>query len=113
MSLSSIFNNNNISRESRYYVKMDCEGGERFLLDDKESIDIIKGSQGSGIEVHFPPTKNGRKDAYERFKSFPTWEFYNKWMSDNFQDTHNIIYHCSSGSHGAGVYVLLNKEMNN
>jgi FkbM family methyltransferase len=109
VSLESIFYNNEISRDGHYYIKMDCEGGERFLLKDKSAIDIIKGSYGSGIEVHFPPMGNARKDAMERFSEFPTWETYNEWMNDNFSITHNIVYHCSSKANGSGVYVLLGK----
>lgn len=108
--LDSIFSNNDISVDNNYFIKIDCEGGERFLLDDKKAIDIIKDSCGSGIEVHFPPHGgNPRKDAMERFSTFPEWEVYNDWMNDNFGKTHEVIYHCSSKMRGSGVYSLIGK----
>jgi FkbM family methyltransferase len=103
--LPQIFDDNKIDLKTKYYIKVDCEGGERFLLDDKNSTDIIKGSAGSGIELHFP---HGTKSP-ERFKSFPEWKTYSDWINDNFRTTHNIIYHCSSRSRGAGIYLLIRK----
>lgn len=110
--LKDMFKEHQISLESKYYIKIDCEGGERFLLDDNESISIMKNACGCGIEVHFPPEgDNGRVSSKERFKTFPKWETYNTWMYDNFYSTHNIIYHCSSGKMGNGVYILQRKDM--
>lgn len=105
-SLSQMFDENKIDLKTKYYIKIDCEGGERFLLPDKTSISVIRGSEGSGIEIHFP---HGRK-THERFKSFPEWKTYNDWINDNFKQTHNIIYHCSSKIRGAGVYLLTKKH---
>ena len=36
----------------RYIIKMDCEGGERFLLEDRDAIDIIKGCVQFTLEYH-------------------------------------------------------------
>jgi len=110
-SLSDIFKQNSISLESDYYIKIDCEGGERFLLDDKESISVIKKSCGTGIEVHFPPVGGHKNEKNEkRFRTFPTWDTYNAWMHDEFSVTHEIIYHCSRGGRGSGVFVLLERD---
>ncbi|KKL08486.1 hypothetical protein LCGC14_2575380 [marine sediment metagenome] len=110
LSLGDMFEKNKILMNSRFFIKMDCEGGERFLLYDNLAINIIRNSHATAIEVHFPPTKTPRNEAAERFKTFPTWEIYNNWIHDNFEKTHEIVYHCSSGRNGAGVYVLLKKE---
>jgi len=97
--------------DSKYFIKIDCEGGERFLLYDLNSIDVIRRSAHTAIEVHFPPSGASiRKGAVERFKSFPSWEIYNNWMNDNFKNTHDIIYHCSDKRTGSGVYVLHGKH---
>ncbi len=108
--LSDIFYDKSISLDDKYFIKIDCEGGERFLLEDKKSIEVIKNSSGSGIEIHFPPVSAGRVMAKRRFKDFPSWEFYNEWMNDNFEKTHKIVYHCSNKKNGSGVYTLFNKE---
>ena len=36
----------------RYIVKVDCEGGERFLLNDEKSIPFIAGAIQFNIELH-------------------------------------------------------------
>ena len=100
-----------IKLNSNYFIKMDCEGGERFLLNDRESINVITESIQTAIEVHFPPVGCPvRREAAERFKTFPRWEIYNAWINDNFNKTHDIIYHCSSRKNGTGVYVLHGKH---
>lgn len=87
----------------KYCVKIDCEGGERFILDNKETIDLIKKVHSFSVEVHFPP----KIDSPHRFSSFPTWERYNSWIHDNFEKTHDILYYMSDGKkRGAGLYVL-------
>ncbi|KKM05783.1 hypothetical protein LCGC14_1750650, partial [marine sediment metagenome] len=44
LSLNDMFEENNINRNGRYFIKVDCEGGERFLLNDEKSINTIKKS---------------------------------------------------------------------
>ena len=38
------------------------------------------------------------------------YEYVGDWINDNFKQTHNIIYHCSSKIRGAGVYLLTKKH---
>jgi len=60
--------------EGRYIIKVDCEGGERFLLNDEKSIPLIRGSVQFNIELH-------------RFGgSIDTWT---EWF-DNFKNTHQL-----------------------
>lgn len=88
---------------SKCCLKIDCEGGERFILEDKEAIEIIKEIHMFALEVHFPP-KSG---SSSRFSGFPSWETYNEWIFDNFGKTHRVLYHMSDGKkRGAGTYVL-------
>jgi len=107
--LSDIFVDNNLG-VPRCLLKIDCEGGERCLLEDDDSIDIIKEVKLFCLEVHFPPLYKNSK-YFERFKSFPEWEVWNDWIYSNFQKTHKILYHCSDGKRrGAGVYVLTKEQ---
>ncbi len=105
-SLHDMFVDNRIDKSDNYFVKIDSEGGERFLLEDKQSTAVLKGSCGSAIELHFPGTKNGDK---RDFRMFPPWEAYNSWIRDNFNDSHDIVYHHSSKRAGYGTYVILRK----
>lgn len=104
--LTTIFNDNKIN--GKYFIKIDCEGGERFLLEDKENIEIINNSHALGMEIHFPPKKERTK---QRFKTFPTWKIWNDWIYDNFNNTHNIDYHNSSSRNGTGVYSLSKRKL--
>jgi len=109
-SLHQIFELNKINKNDKNYIKIDCEGGERFLINDEKSIDIINNfCCGCSIEVHFPPVRETAK-YYERFKSFPKWEIYNEWIYSEFGKNHNIEYVFSSKYRGAGTYNLLKKE---
>ena len=107
--LFQIFELNNINKEDKNFIKIDCEGGERFLIGDDKSIDIIKASQGSSIEIHFQ-TASDKDKNHERFKTFPKWEVYDKWIHDNFHKTHEIEYVFSSKHRGAGTYNLFKRE---
>ena len=109
--LRQIFDDYKIKEDEPFIIKMDCEGGERFLLNNDESISVIKKSQCCSIEVHFPPSgKNPRQSDIKRFEFLPEWKEYNEWFNDNFKETHKIIYHYSSKKCGNGTFVLLKKD---
>jgi hypothetical protein len=63
--------------KGRYVIKMDCEGGERFLLDDKESIEIIRGCVQFNMEHH-----RGFGGEVQRW---------HEWYA-NFTDTHKLFH---------------------
>ena len=48
--LSQIFNLFKIS--GRYVIKVDAEGGERFILTDNDCIEIVRNSAQFNIEIH-------------------------------------------------------------
>ena len=102
--LTQIFEENAIS--GRYLIKMDCEGGERFMLNDESCVEIIKASQGFCFEVHFPTVR-----GHAKFKTFPNWHTWNAWINDNFAITHSILYYRSNRRMGHGVYILKNKDI--
>lgn len=61
--------------KGRYIIKVDCEGGERFLLGDEQAFEIIKGAVQFNIEIH---------------KSLGgTIEQWAEWF-DLFEDTHTL-----------------------
>lgn len=59
--------------KERYIIKCDCEGGERFLLHDEKSVEVIKGAVQFNMELH-----KGIGGPYEEWV-----EWFNK-----FKDTH-------------------------
>lgn len=63
--------------KGRYIIKVDSEGGERFLLDDSEAIEIIKGCVQFNMEYH-----RGIGGPQEQW---------HEWLR-NFEDTHELLY---------------------
>jgi len=108
ISLSNIFKQHNIPLDSNYFIKIDCEGGERFLLNDNDCIEIIKKSCGLSMEIHFTPVgvKIREWDSVLR-----AWDVYNSWIYNNFHKTHRIIYYKSNKRRGNGIYILTRKDM--
>jgi len=52
--LRQIFDDYSIDESQPYVMKIDCEGGERFILQDKkESLNIIRNSLQTAMEIHF------------------------------------------------------------
>ncbi len=106
VTLSGIFDYYKIPLTSNYFIKIDCEGGERFLLTDSKCVEIVRHASGFALEVHFPPIGGGRPSSVERFNGLPEWKEYNSWIRGNFSQTHAITYHRSRKHLGVGVYVL-------
>ena len=52
-SLPNLFQHLKIDQTKEYFLKIDCEGGERFIFDDPEAISIIAGSAQTAMEVHY------------------------------------------------------------
>lgn len=102
--LVKIFTDDNI--QGRICLKIDTEGGERFLLGDGVSTEMMKVCDHIAMEVHFPPTKANRN---QWFNNFPNWESYDTWVRREFTDYH-IKYHYNSKKSGVGTYVMTRKN---
>lgn len=63
--------------KGRYIIKVDVEGGERFLLREKGAIDIVRGAVQFNMEYH-----RGFGGPKEEWK---------KWFA-NFADTHMLLH---------------------
>lgn len=107
LSLAQILDRDEIDVSKKCFLKMDCEGGERFLLQDEKCVEIIKSLSGFSVEIHFPPRGFNRRTS-ERFKTLPPFEIWKKWIEDYFSESHSILYHYNSKWRGTGVYVLTN-----
>ena len=54
----------------RYIIKVDCEGGERFILNDEKSIPLIRGAVQFNIELHrFGGTLAAWSAWFNKFKT--------------------------------------------
>jgi FkbM family methyltransferase len=76
---------------ARYIVKVDCEGGERFILNDEKSIPLIGGAVQFNIELH---------------KFGGAVEAWTAWF-ENFKDTHCLYKRTTTREHdekGQDIY---------
>lgn len=98
--LKSIFKAFNISKESSYMIKIDCEGGERYLLNDyPEETEIVKRSKQLNVEIHFPA-----KIKKPRFDNLPNWIEYNHWFKKTFSHK-KLFYYNDYRKNGIGIYM--------
>jgi FkbM family methyltransferase len=103
ISLPGIFESNKIDVDnSRVILKIDCEGGERFLIDNK-SVELMKKCHHICMEVHFPALNNNK------FDEFPTWDEYDEWINENFKDK-SILCYKSNKHKGLALYIITTKE---
>jgi FkbM family methyltransferase len=96
MSLPEMFDRFGIS--GRYIIKLDTEGGERFLLEDEQATEIIKGVVQLNIELH---AKFGGE--LERWCD---------WF-DMFKDTHTLSMMVKKefGPHKERIYCPVDKPI--
>ncbi len=68
--LANIFKDYKISTSEPYIIKIDCEGGERFLLQQEDDLEIIRGSVQTAMEIHldFGGTGEQWKECLNTFK---------------------------------------------
>lgn len=96
--LSGILSDNNITQAHSYMLKIDCEGGERFIVGDRDDEDALRGARYIGIEMHFQCPNNRCYD------DFPKYEQYDEWIHDTLGRTHTIEYGKSRRNKGIGTY---------
>lgn len=81
---------------SGMFIKIDCEGGERVLLENTQSDKIIKRCKHLAMEIHF-----GRL-----FENMPPYEVWPKW-AETFKDTHKV--HVEKLGDNVGKVILISK----
>jgi FkbM family methyltransferase len=101
LTLSEIFEKYDLSVKSKYFIKSDCEGAEKYFIGDPFSKNAIVESQLFFMEVHFKSKKTPMFDI--------EWNVYNDWLHDNFSKTHNVDYFISNRHRGYGHYLLSRK----
>jgi len=95
--LPQMFDMFNIDTSKNYIIKMDCEGGERFWLKCNDTLNIVRSSIMTVIELHigFGGTK---KDWVEFFNSMlDTHDFMiGQWEEDNIGKRTRYYYKLSN-----------------
>jgi len=89
-SLSRIFGDYKFIEEP-YIIKIDCEGGERFLFDNNGALDLIKNSVQTMIEIHLG--FGGTQEQWnECFKKLDTHELRMGMWKDKGTSNKRYIY---------------------
>lgn len=97
ITLVDIFRKFDISLDSKFFIKMDCEGGERFAFVD-ENIDIFKHATQIAMEIHC-----ANRHGYNRINP----ETCKNYLAQ-LQKTHNIIY---TGRRGTMKCIIKKKDI--
>lgn len=79
VTLPSIFKSRFLKPESTF-IKMDCEGAEKYLIGDKESEEILKKCKYISIEVHAGEVYGISMDGFI------------SWFSNLLMETHRIDF---------------------
>lgn len=103
VNFEQIFNKYSIDINSNYFVKLDCEGSEKYMLNNEYSKLIISKSVIFFMEVHFWTESTPMFDN--------RWAVYNEWIYDNFSKNHNIEYFCSNKKRGFGHYLIYRNNL--
>jgi len=104
ISLSTLFKRYDINpKEQKVYLKLDCEGGERFLINPEDEA-LLKDIEHIGFELHFQG-----EDGIHHLTMLP-WKTYFEWINRLFSETHNIEYSLSRKKNGYGTFNIIKKE---
>ena len=99
VTVETLFKYHDIDTSKNILMKINCEGGEQYILQDKYK-DILLKCKHLAMDLHFQCDRN------RNFDDFPEWSEYNNWIQKIFKSTHSILYHFSSKKRGRGVYVI-------
>ncbi len=105
--LSDVFYKYKGNLSKKYYIKIDCEGGEQWVVDHAPSEEILYNAVAVGMKLHFPSAH----PASPRWYNEPwvaDFMVYHDWWNRVFTD-HDVVYERSSKKTGYG-HLLINKK---
>ncbi|MHC4237068.1 MAG: FkbM family methyltransferase [Planctomycetota bacterium] len=104
--LTDIFFDSGCSLRDKYFLKIDCEMGERFMIGDFTAEQILLHAVQVGLVIHFrnPGTLNYLN--YYNYEWNPEYHAYNEWIHDLFEETHEIEYYKSRKKRGYGHFCM-------
>jgi len=80
---------------TRYFIKLNCEGGEKYLM-NKESELILQNASQVSMQIHF-------KTDNTPFDNWLTLEEHQQWIADTFIN-HKVKYYKLSVKRGIAFY---------
>lgn len=92
-----IFRKYGCTTNKPYMIKCNCEGGEKYFVQDPECNEIFKNARDIGMMIHF----QSRRTPYSHWL---TWRDYDDWFRGLLKDSHNIDYTLSRGRMGKGHF---------
>jgi FkbM family methyltransferase len=98
LTMEDIFIKYELSDDSKYFIKSDCEGSEKYFINNVFCENVILKSQLFFCEIHF---KSAKTPMFEI-----EWQTFDSWIRDNFSKTHNIDYFVSNKHRGYGHFLL-------
>jgi len=101
VTLPEVFARYELDYSKNYLIKLDCEGGEHHLIDNKGSELILSGAIQVSMEIHF-------RSKATPFAWWPEWDVINSWVRDTFI-YHHIDYYTSNKRRGFGHYCIMAK----
>jgi FkbM family methyltransferase len=100
-----LFKDHNGNLDKKFFVKIDCEGGEQYLIGDTKSEDILVKAHQVFLEIHFKAKKNPwHSEGMIEFKA------YEEWVNDVFSKTHDIELFHFKIDRGFGHYCIRKKK---
>jgi len=85
----------------RYALKLNCEGGEKHLIDDKSSHSVLLKADFIGMMVHY---KTERNTSYSQY--WIELEDYDNFLHSLLGKTHHIERHTDNTKRGSSVYSI-------
>ena len=99
--IKQIIEENQIDLNKKIGIKIDCEGSEKYLLNE-ESTEIMKQMDYISLELHFK--SNCRLDGWD--DGLLPWENYNDWINKNFNDSFEHTYEKGRKHRGWGMFYI-------
>lgn len=87
----------------RYFLKFNCEGGEKYLIGDELSENIISNALQASFQVHY-------KTDDTPFEHWLDLDTYDKWFFDTFDKTHKIAKYSLLNKSGSTQYCLVKRK---
>jgi FkbM family methyltransferase len=103
ISLVSLFEKYNCKLSDRYLIKFNCEGGEKYIVGDRKSEEVLTNAQHIGIQIHFKSQKTP-------FDNWLSREEYDDWINHVFKDTHDVTEHRRNMNRGISFYWMVKKN---
>lgn len=105
--LSDLFYKYNGKLDSKYYLKVDIEAGEKYLVNHEPTEEVMYHAAAIGMKLHFPSSHPNSPRWYNEPWA-EEWSFYNEWWNRLFTD-HEVRYIKSSKKTGYG-HLLIDRK---